>query len=130
MLPAWVASLIGIPYEAHGRTREGCDCYGIVRLALAEMGKALPPFAFDYDAADRAEEARLIDTGLPLIGAAKIEVPELGDIVLMRFLGITSHVGLYVGGKMILHITKGKASCIEPIDSPLIASRIVGFYRV
>jgi len=30
----------------------------------------------------------------------------------------------------MIHITKGKASCVEPLAAPHLAPRIMGYYRV
>lgn len=131
MLAPWVADYIGIPFLPHGRTREGCDCYGLVRLVLAEQfGKNLPAFAAGYDLGDRVVEARLIDQGLPLVGATKVDLPDPGDIVLMAFVGIASHVGIYLGDGQVLHVAEGRDSILQAVSSPFLRSRIRGYYHV
>ena len=35
--------IVGIQYRKDGRTAEGVDCYGLVRLAIAYRGIDLPP---------------------------------------------------------------------------------------
>jgi len=127
------ARFIGIPFLPHGRTRDGCDCYGLVRLALAEeYGVTLPAFVDGYDDfSDHQTEANIINEKLPLIGAARVAAPEEGDIVLMRYLGIASHVGLYARNGMVLHVEERQGfSRLEKIDSPMIRSRVMGFYRI
>ena len=48
--PAWAGAYVGIPYVDHGRDRAGCDCWGLVRLIIAERTRfVLPSFATDYD---------------------------------------------------------------------------------
>jgi cell wall-associated NlpC family hydrolase len=37
-----IASLVGVPWVYGGRDRNGVDCYGIIKLALAEIGEELP----------------------------------------------------------------------------------------
>lgn len=40
--PAWVASYVGLPYREGGRSRDGCDCWGLAVLVYAEqLGRAL-----------------------------------------------------------------------------------------
>ena len=47
--PAWVEPYVGVPFADLGRTREGCDCWGLVRLILAEQrGLVLPCYATSY----------------------------------------------------------------------------------
>ena len=43
-----IQDLIGIPYEKHGRTTKGLDCYGLVHLVYGRLGKELPNFPEDY----------------------------------------------------------------------------------
>ena len=130
MIPAWVAGYIGIPFEGKGRTREGCDCYGLLRLVeLEQFAQMLPEYS-DYDPGNQEEEARLIDERLPLIGASRVESPEAGDIVQLRYLGAPSHVGVFVGDGMVLHTAPKKGVVLESLSSVNLASRIVGYFRI
>jgi hypothetical protein len=44
--PGWAGEYVGIPFADPGRDRGGCDCWGLVRLILAEQaGLALPSLA-------------------------------------------------------------------------------------
>jgi len=36
MTAPWASTYVGIPYRFAGRDRAGCDCWGLVRLVLAE----------------------------------------------------------------------------------------------
>jgi len=51
-IPDWAGDFIGLPYTDKGRDRTGCDCWGLVRLALAEVaGITLPDYSDAYSAA-------------------------------------------------------------------------------
>jgi len=122
---------IKIPYKSHGRDFDGCDCYGLVRLVLNnEFGKNLPDF-WDYTSADDGTSVQeiLLDNK-PLIASEKKESPEIGDVVLFRFHGYTSHMGVYVGNNMILHVIKNIDSCCVPIDQGMLKGRIEGYYGI
>lgn len=42
---SWAAKYIGILFVEHGRTREGCDCWGLLRLVYREeFGIELPGY--------------------------------------------------------------------------------------
>jgi len=128
MVPAWVSEYIGIPFAGHGRDRNGCDCWGLVRLVLAEQfGISVP----SYDAAysdccssevgphiDRvASEWQQVDPALP------------GDVVVMRITGRPWHVGLVIAPGRMLHVERGLDACQERFDGQHWRNRIVGIYR-
>ena len=117
---------LSIPFVPNGRTMDGCDCYGLVRLLLTDLyGKLLPLFAND-----ETEYAPLINSGLATIGATGIPKPEEGALVILRYLGLPVHIGLCIDGTRVIHTEKFKGVHIEALSSRHIASRIVGFYRV
>lgn len=64
--PAWCADYIGVPFLERGRDRAGCDCWGLVRLVLAErFGVAVPSYAGDYATiADHGRLSELINKGI------------------------------------------------------------------
>jgi len=56
-VPAWIADYVGLPFKAHGRERNGVDCWGLVRLVLAERFRlALPSYAGGYAGVEDAED--------------------------------------------------------------------------
>jgi cell wall-associated NlpC family hydrolase len=127
----WVADYIGIPYEEHGRTSVGCDCWGLVRLVLFErFGKILPSLTKEYEAVDPGVTARLVDQTRALVNAQMVTDPLPGDIAVMRSGPHPSaHVGIVVRGGYLLHTDRGVASHVDRLDSPRIANRLEGFYR-
>jgi cell wall-associated NlpC family hydrolase len=127
-----IASFVGVPFLPHGRTLDGCDCYGLVRLVLWDVyGKLLPRFEDGYtDFDDKAVEARLIQEKLSAIEATKLDAPEEGCVVVLRYLGAACHIGIMVDTTHVLHTEPERMSHIEALTSVHIASRVEGFYRV
>ena len=139
-VPAWVAGYIGIPFADKGRTRAGCDCWGGVRLALAEQfGIALPDYcdayrnAHDHDSVSAAVRAGLRD-GWSMVDGA----PQCGDLLVIKIAGRPWHCGLMVSPTRFLHWPTqpdrrtGKetgTSCIERLDALIWRRRIEGIYR-
>jgi len=124
------AEYVGIPFKDAGRTREGCDCWGLVRLVLQErFGKTLPAFN-DYEKASRDESERQVAMGFKALDLDKVDAPQEGDIALMRIRGALNHVGLYLGGGEILHTMRGTYSVIESAASYRLCTKIEGYYHV
>lgn len=127
----WVAEYIGIPYLEHGRSRSGCDCWGLVRMVLTEhFSHVLPSLSEEYESVNSELTAALIDRHKPTVQAERVDEFFPGDIVVFRVLGLPSHVGVIVGPNYVLHIERGAASIAERLDSRRICSRIEGIYRV
>ena len=130
-MEAWVERYIGVPYLEHGRDLAGCDCWGLVRLVLAQQwGVDVPSLTSDYEAVSAATTAALIDEQSAAINAEKVTDPRPGDIAVIRVVGVPSHVGIVVAPGFVLHVKRGTEALVERLDSPAIVNRLEGFYRV
>lgn len=135
-VPAWAARYIGLPYLDKGRTRTGCDCWGGVRMVLAEVfGLALPDYADAYTAADDSRSvASAVRAGLEC-GWRMVAQPRAGDLLILKIGGRPWHCAVMVTAERFLHWLPPSPrgvqsfSCIERLDSPRWARRIEGFYR-
>lgn len=128
---AWVAQFIGIPFAEKGRTRAGVDCWGAVRLVLAEhFGyDSLPDFCDSYrDTADRDGIATAVRSGL-LLGWEKADTPSAGALVILRLAGRPWHCAIMVDSVHMLHALEGVGTVVERIDTMLWRNRIEGIYR-
>ena len=128
-IPAWVETYIGLPFKEHGRTRDGVDCWGLVRLVLADrFDIRLPAYVTGYASTeDAADIAGLIRGEM----GPWVETPEArpGDAVLMRLRAQPCHVGLVVARGWMLHVEDGIDSCLERYDGARWSRRVVGVFR-
>lgn len=130
MSKPWWNQYVGIPYVTCGRDRAGVDCWGLVRLVLAEQfGQVLPSFDGAY--AD-GRDVNAIEE----LGAQRAEAwqrhdgePQPGDVVLFRVMGRLAHVGVAIGGGLFLHAREGHAVTIERLSAGSWKHRVEGFYR-
>ena len=121
--------LVGIPWLDKGRTHEGCDCWGLVRLAFAEqLGVDLPSYADGYqDTGDRTALDGLYDSERGPWQAVELGTEEAFDMVLLR--ERPWHVGLVVRRGLMLHMPEGQSSVVEPYTTGRHLRRIEGIYR-
>jgi cell wall-associated NlpC family hydrolase len=130
-VPFWAGRYIGLPFRDHGRDRDGLDCWGLVRLVMAEQfGLALPSFSTEYDrATDKTRISRLIAREASAWRAVRRGEEALADVVVLRLQGQPLHVGLVLGDCQMLHVERGIDSAIEKYTGPRWAERIYGIYR-
>lgn len=132
-LPGWVAGYIGLPFAAMGRDRDGIDCWGLLRLVLAEQfAVALP--SWDGVGYTPGSSAARLELFMADHAAGWCEVmpgaERLGDGVLARVGGYKTHVGLVVAPGTMLHIEEDIDSSLAEYREPLWRDRIAGFYRI
>lgn len=129
--PGWVNEYTTppVPYLAHGRDRNGWDCWGLLRTVYAEQfGIELPSYAGDYaDPNDGATVVPVVTTELP--SWLPVSDPQPGDALLVAMLGHVAHVALHVEGQRMLHALEGYGTRIERIESGSWKRRIRGSYR-
>jgi cell wall-associated NlpC family hydrolase len=127
----WVKNYIGIPFVSNGRTHEGCDCYGLVRLVLSEeFNITLPELSNDYkNALNVREVAALFEKNMPVLLASRCETPEEKSLAIIRERGRLCHIGMYAGDGYILHTTAETGSVCQRISHPELSDRIEGYYH-
>ena len=140
--PSWVAGYVGIPFRDLGRDRAGCDCWGLVRLVLAEQtGIPLPSLATCYgseanpagvgdavEAERRSGAWRRIETGdeqpfdvVEMSGAARTPTGWVFGPL---------HVGVVVAFGWLLHVERGTAAVLARYrEDQAVRRRILGFWR-
>ena len=130
-VPIWAGHYIGLPFLSHGRDRSGLDCWGLVRLAMAEQfGLALPSLVTSYRrSTDVAGISGLIAAETQKWSPVVKGDEDLGDVIVLRLRGEPLHVGLVLGDGQMLHVERGINSAIESYRGPRWAERVFGFYR-
>lgn len=130
-VPIWAGRYIGLPFLLRGRDRRGLDCWGLVRLVLAEQfAFSVPCLAKEYPHTSAAETlANVVRREIPQWRAIPAGAEELGDVIVLRMRGAPMHVGIVIGDGQMLHIEQGINSAIERYGSLRWQSRVEGFYR-
>ena len=125
----WAAHYIGIPFRVLGRTREGVDCWGLVRLVLEEQfGRQVPSFEL-YASTDPERVAPVIQACEHMFARVPSGSEAPGDVVLMRVGRLPVHTGVVVDAGRMLHVQRGIEACVERYDGMAWRDRVVGFYR-
>src|SRR4051812_13879091 len=108
-IPIWAGRYIGLPFADHGRDRAGLDCWGLLRLVMAEQfGVALPSYSGEYQRTTQVEKISALvvrEAQNWKIVASGSEV--CGDAAVLRIRGRPMHVGLVLGDRQMLHIEFG-----------------------
>ncbi len=126
----WAAKYIGIPFLEKGRDRSGIDCYGLVRLVLAEQFNVdMPSYTEIYESIE--EDAKVI--GDTIYHAAmqwdRVESANPGDVCILRMLGHPMHCGIMADDRHMLHVIENTDSGIEDITRPHWKPRVIGMFR-
>lgn len=122
---------VGLQFKNRGRTKEGVDCWGLVRLVYDEQFSIqLPSYEDEYESSYNVKE-----TGDAITEHSKEWSPiekgteREGDVIVIRLAGFPTHVGIIVEKGKMLHIIEGTDATIESYERRLWQKRIVGFFR-
>lgn len=116
-----VKSYLGIPFKDHGFGRDGCDCYGLVRLVYRhELGIELPHLGDEYsNALTRLEVRKAVNRSMADGWAVTVtdREPEPLDVLVFSRGAVDCHVGLWLEEGVMLHVIEGFDTCIERFDT-------------
>lgn len=125
-----IDEFVGIPWRDLGRTRDGCDCWGLVLLVFRDLGIELPALHEAYStAADHRQVAGLVDGVRGDWSPINAGSERPFDAILFTQGRIPSHVGIVVKPGKMLHLAERQSSLIETYRDGKWHHRIEGFYR-
>lgn len=94
----------GVPFAWQQSSRAGCDCKGLIAGIAREAGL---PEAASAEALMNGDYKGRVPTGELKRGLArlfdKVDYPQPGDLLLIRFRGKAQHLAMYLGEGKIIH---------------------------
>lgn len=126
---SWSDNYIGLPWREHGRSREGVDCYGLLRLIYEEQLSIRLPAYTMYQSVECRREIALLIEGLST-NWYQVDQPKPFDAVLFRIGLYPSHLGVVVKQPLFIHQPEKGESVIARWTSPEWTNRVAGFYRL
>lgn len=127
---------IGVPWKHQGRTRNGCDCGGLVGAVAMALGIVPTDWwehVFDpqFGGYSRQPAHGTLQRVCELF-MHRVDEPQVGDVLLMSFTGEPQHlaiVGDYRhGGLSMIHALSNVGRVAEHRFSPEWRSRVVACY--
>lgn len=119
---------IGMPYKELGRTKKGCDCYGLAYIMYKEIKDITLP-THEEAATSRKIVQRIIEDGK--YDWIEVDKPQELDLVTFKIMGFVSHIGILIDKdkKHFIHSWVKINTCIERLNSLHWGHRIDGFFR-
>lgn len=125
MVCPWWTKYVGIPYKDVGRTADGCDCYGLVRLVYA---RELQIFLPTYDGYLSADDMNYIAPHLEGELHRWTQTDPQDFAVVLWIGGKRLHIGVMINETHVLHTgNKVAYSVVQPLSK--IYGHIDGIYK-
>ncbi|MCW1934126.1 C40 family peptidase [Pararhodobacter zhoushanensis] len=129
---SWSDRFLGIPFADLGRTRAGCDCWGLACVIYRhELRITLPDYLGGYASADEHREIAALIAGET---AAPLWQPVTGpaapfDIAVFRRGRFATHVGVVIRPGLMIHMAGEDQSKVERYAEGPWHSRFAGHFR-
>lgn len=135
-LPTWIGDYMAIPFVEGGRTRDGADCYGLLRLVLAERFNVVIPedpvgaWPRDLDRAGKIDLARRVERARDAWREMRRTEIRPGLCILLRVEGRPMHVGIVLNERAFLHTDRDAGVNVESyVEGMWSGNRVLGFYE-
>lgn len=127
----WSNKYISIPFVEHGRTREGCDCWGLARVIYEEqLGVNLPLLLNYKNTKDSANIAELYENEHQEWSEVKKGEEKPFDILVFKILGFPTHIGIVINKGYMIHCEYGIGTHVTEYNREIQWSkRLAGIYR-
>lgn len=127
----WCNEYIHIPFVEHGRSIDGCDCWGLARIIYQEqLGIELPTLLDYKNTKDSHSIAELYEQE----HLTWQEVPDGQekefDILVFKILGLPTHIGIVISKGVMIHCEYGIGTHITEYKRDVMwRKRLAGVYR-
>lgn len=129
----WSNDYVGTPWADLGRDRRGVDCWGLVRLAYADvLGIDLPSYVGAYaSVTEQAEVSAHIGTVTrgDIWTAIEPASARAFDVLVFRCGSLDTHVGLVVQAGLMLHVMAREQAKHEQYSQGRWRHRLTGVFR-
>ena len=127
----WCNNYISVPFEEHGRSRQGCDCWGLARLIYKEqLGIDLPALLDYKNTKDGKSIAELYDVERSDWQEISLGQEKPFDILVFKMLGLPTHIAVVVDKGLMIHCEKGCGTHISEYNKEVQwKTRLAGVYR-
>lgn len=133
MIPEWVDRFTSIPFkDSDEPLRSGTSCWGLVRLVYRELLNIEIPSlsaqysgAFDIKAIHRIVQEQM-ETNWPEVQRDSVKAL---DLIVLRFKGTNSHIGIVLDKRFFLHLHEGEWSHQDNYVQKGWSKQVVGFHR-
>lgn len=121
---AAASAYLGTRWHHQGRSAAGVDCIGLMVLTARDCGMVID----DETGYSRQPDGRQLQAALDKY-LQRIDAPEPGAVLLMRFERDPQHVALMADGGDIIHAYAGARKVVRHRLDEIWARRIVAAYR-
>jgi cell wall-associated NlpC family hydrolase len=135
---AWADAYMRSPFRHRGRDREGCDCFGLVRLVLAEQAGIILPLNDLIDPQDGPAVSEAVDEEAATWLLVQAGQEREFDIVVLRAAfkapdgrsyGGDVHMGIVTRLGYLLHTEERNGPMHVPFSHASVRNRIRRIYR-
>ena len=127
---AIIGKYLGIPYRHRGRTMDGLDCWGFLKLVYADLGYRL----FDIEDLEYSKVWGLSgkDYFREHYGHDwdRVEAPQVLDgILFVNSKGVANHAGIVLSKRRFIHCCR-QGVVVSRLDDVSWKTKTEGFYRL
>lgn len=129
-----IDEILFTPFEEGGRTKDGCDCWGLVVILYDELFN-IPLPTYDTTAYKGMSNLAITSDSINQIKQdeefdfVEVESPQYGDFILVDMLGRPVHIGFVLTPTEMIHITRQSGVTVENFRGEKWNRKIHGFYR-
>jgi cell wall-associated NlpC family hydrolase len=118
---------VGVPYEHHGRTIKGLDCWGLIVMAYKDLGiDVIDLENYEFNWARHGKNHFLENYHEAW---RKVMYPKFMDVLLFKnHEGVVNHAGIYLGYGKFLQCAYKVGVVVTPLDGKW-STRLVSSFR-